>query len=54
MVWSEQALGWIADWRLRAGGESYGWQISGVNFDDAFRSAMAGAAQILSGHGQPG
>jgi uncharacterized protein len=51
--WSEQALGWIASWRLDADGESFQWQISGVGFDDAFRNAMAGTAQILSGHGQP-
>ena len=53
LVWSEQALGWIADWRMDAKGKRYRWQIRGVGFDDAFRSAMAGAAQILSGHGQP-
>jgi uncharacterized protein len=53
MIWSEEALGWIADWRLGAEGKSYRWQISGVSFDDAFRNAMAGAAQILSGHGPP-
>jgi uncharacterized protein len=53
MRWSEAALGWIADWRLGAQGKSYRWQIRGVSFDDAFRNAMAGAAQILSGHGQP-
>jgi hypothetical protein len=53
MVWSEEALGWNANWRLEAQGESYGWQIRGVGFDDAFRNAMAGAAQILSGHGPP-
>jgi hypothetical protein len=53
LAWSEQALGWSANWRLDAEGESYRWQISGVGFDDAFRNAMAGAAQILSGHGQP-
>jgi hypothetical protein len=53
LVWSEQALGWVADWRLGSGGKSYSWQIGGVGFDDAFRSAMSGAAQILSGHGQP-
>jgi hypothetical protein len=53
MLWSEEALGWIADWRLDAQGKSYRWQIRGVSFDDAFRNAMAGAAQILSGHGQP-
>jgi hypothetical protein len=53
LVWSEQALGWIADWRMQAGDQSYRWQIRGVGFDDAFRSAMSGAAQILSGHGEP-
>jgi uncharacterized protein len=53
MVWSDEALGWIADWRLGAQGKSYRWRIRGVSFDDAFRNAMAGAAQILSGHGQP-
>jgi uncharacterized protein len=53
MLWSEAALGWIADWRLGAQGKSYRWQVRGVSFDDAFRDAMAGAAQILSGHGQP-
>ena len=53
MLWSEEALGWIADWRLGARGESYRWRIRGVSFDDAFRNAMAGAAQILSGHGRP-
>jgi uncharacterized protein len=53
MLWSEKALGWIAHWRMDTGGQSYRWQIRGVGFDDAFRSAMSGAAQILSGHGQP-
>jgi hypothetical protein len=53
LLWSEQALGWIADWRLGTRGKSYRWQIRGVGFDDAFRRAMSGAAQILSGHGQP-
>jgi hypothetical protein len=53
LLWSEEALGWIADWRMDAGGESHRWQIRGVSFDDAFRNAMSGAAQILSGHGQP-
>lgn len=53
LLWSEQALGWIAEWRMDAGGKSHRWQIRGVSFDDAFRNAMAGAAQILSGHGEP-
>jgi hypothetical protein len=53
MLWSEESLGWIADWRLGAEGKSYRWQIRGVSFDDAFRNAIAGVAQILSGHGRP-
>jgi uncharacterized protein len=53
LLWSEEALGWIASWRLDARGKTYRWQIRGVSFDDAFRNAIAGAAQILSGHGQP-
>jgi hypothetical protein len=53
LLWSEQALGWIAEWRMGAGGESHRWQIQGVSFDDAFRNPMSGAAQILAGHGEP-
>jgi hypothetical protein len=54
LVWSEEALGWIADWQLAAEGKTHRWQVRGVSFDDAFRSATRGAAQILSGHGGPG
>ncbi len=54
MVWAEETLGWVADWRLAPPGRAYRWQIRGVGFDEAFRNAMAGAAQVLSGHGQPG
>lgn len=53
LVWSDEALGWIADWRMVSSGKAYRWGISGVNFDDAFRNAIRGTAQILSGHGQP-
>ena len=53
LVWSDESLGWIADWRLVSEGRAYRWGIKGVNFDDAFRNAIRGAAQILSGHGQP-
>lgn len=53
MVFSDEARGWIADWRLASQGMTYRWQIRGVNFDEAFRNAMRGTAQILSGHGQP-
>ena len=53
MVWSEKALAWIADWRLGAHRKTYSWRANSTTFDDAFRQAMGGAAQILSGHGQP-
>jgi uncharacterized protein len=52
--WNATALGWVADWQLADKGRSHHhWQIREVSFDDAFRSAMRGAAQILSGHGAP-
>ncbi len=54
LVWSDAALGWIADWRLAWHGKTYRWQIGGVSFDAAFRSGLGGAAQILAGHGPPG
>ncbi|MBZ9990135.1 DUF2066 domain-containing protein [Mesorhizobium sp. BH1-1-5] len=53
IVWSDKELGWIADWRLADRGRTYRWQVRGVSFDEAFRVAIRGTAQILSGHGQP-
>ncbi|MDX8530042.1 DUF2066 domain-containing protein [Mesorhizobium sp. VK25A] len=53
IVWSDKDLGWVADWRLADRGKTYRWQVRGVSFDEAFRVAVRGAAQILSGHGQP-
>jgi len=53
IVWSDKELGWIADWRLADHGKTYRWQVRGVSFDEAFRVAIRGSAQILSGHGQP-
>ncbi|WP_181257176.1 DUF2066 domain-containing protein [Pseudaminobacter soli (ex Li et al. 2025)] len=53
LTWSDKALGWVADWRLAAGTKTYGWHARGVGYDDAFRNVVAGAAQILSGNGQP-
>jgi hypothetical protein len=53
IVWSDKDLGWIADWRLADRGKTYRWQARGVSFDEAFRVAVRGAAQILSGHGAP-
>ncbi|CDX31708.1 conserved hypothetical protein [Mesorhizobium plurifarium] len=53
IVWSDKDLGWIADWRLADHGKTYRWQVRGVSFDEAFRVAVRGTAQILSGNGQP-
>lgn len=53
MAWRDDALGWVCDWTLGSGGKTYRWQDKGIGFDDAFRNAMRGAAQVLSGHGQP-
>ncbi len=51
--WNKTLLGWEADWRLAANNTQHRWAIKGVNFDAAFRSAIGGAAQILSGNGNP-
>lgn len=53
IVWNSGMLGWKGDWQLLTGETLHRWQIRDVNFDDAFRSAMRGTAQILSGHGDP-
>jgi len=53
LVWSDAELGWIAQWQILASGHAVAWQVRGVSFDDAFRNAMAGALQVLSGNGQP-
>jgi hypothetical protein len=53
LAWSDKALGWTAEWLLRSQSVNHRWQIRGVNFDVAFRNAMSGALQILSGRGAP-
>jgi hypothetical protein len=50
--WSDAALGWVATWSLKARGHRHRWSISGVNYDEAFRNAVRGAAQVLSGNGE--
>ena len=54
MAWSDQAMSWVADWRLRSAGQTNQWQVRSLTFDDGFRKALGGAAQILSGNGPPG
>jgi hypothetical protein len=53
MTWSEQVPGWIADWGLSSAGRDYRWRTRVATFDDTFRSAIGGAAQILAGYGSP-
>ena len=54
LIWSDAEDGWIANWRVQTGPRQVSWQIRGVNFDDAFRNAILGANQVLSGNGAPG
>jgi hypothetical protein len=51
--WSDPALGWVVNWRLAVNGRRYRWSCSGVNYDEAFRNAVRGAARVLSGNGEP-
>ena len=53
IAWNKGMLGWKGDWQLQSTDGPHHWQIQDVNFDAAFRSAMRGAAQVLSGHGEP-
>ena len=53
IVWKSGMQGWKAEWNFDVKGQNHHWQIQDVNFDDAFRSAMRGGTQILSGHGEP-
>jgi hypothetical protein len=53
MVFSEKTLGWVTTWRMAHQGRTYRWGERGVNFDAAFRNALFGAAQIVSGYGAP-
>jgi uncharacterized protein len=51
--WRDSALGWVAAWSLETHGRRYRWSISGINYDEAFRNAVRGAARLLSGNGKP-
>lgn len=53
LIWSDADLGWTGTWRLAEGKKEHVWTVRGVNFDEAFRVAVRGAAQILSGNGSP-
>jgi hypothetical protein len=54
LVWDDGALGWATQWQIDWHGRTYRWQVHGVTFDEAFRRGIGGAAQVLSGNGDPG
>jgi uncharacterized protein len=53
LVWDDRELGWATQWRIDWQNRTHRWRIRGVTFDEAFRRAIGGAAQILSGNGDP-
>jgi hypothetical protein len=53
LVWDDKALGWITEWRMEWQDRPHRWQLRAVTFDEAFRRAIGGAAQILSANGDP-
>lgn len=53
LKWDDSALGWASEWQMEWQGRPHRWQLRGVTFDEAFRGAIGGAAQIMSGNGDP-
>lgn len=53
IAWNKGMLGWKGNWQLNSASGPHHWQIENVNYDAAFRSATRGAAQVLSGNGEP-
>jgi hypothetical protein len=53
LAFDEAKPGWVGSWRMRWRGTDYAWGISGVNYDEAFRSLMRGVERVASGRGAP-
>ena len=53
LVWDDRQLGWATQWQIDWAGRTHRWQLRGVTFDEAFRRGIGGAAQVLSGNGDP-
>lgn len=49
----ESPLGWMGSWRMRWHDTDYVWDISGVNYDTAFRDVIRGVVRVASDHGAP-
>jgi uncharacterized protein len=54
LVWDDRRLGWTTAWQMEWQGRPHRWRFRTVTFDEAFRRAIGGAAQILSDNGDPG
>ena len=53
LKWDDSDLAWATEWQMEWQGRPHRWQVRRPTFDDAFRRAIGGAAQILSGNGDP-
>jgi hypothetical protein len=53
LVWDDRDLGWATQWQMAWDGRTHRWQLRGLTFDETFRRGIGGAAQILSGNGDP-
>jgi hypothetical protein len=53
LVWDDRDLGWATQWQMDWRGRIHRWQMRGFTFDETFRRGIGGAAQILSGNGDP-
>ena len=53
LVWDDRDLGWTTQWQMDWQSRTRRWRVRGVTFDEAFRHGIGGAAQILSGNGDP-
>jgi hypothetical protein len=51
--WDHAAVGWVGEWGVDWGGAKRSWGIGGVSLDEAFRNAVGGAMQVVSGHSAP-
>ncbi len=53
LKWDESDLVWAAEWQMQWQGRPHRWQLRAVTFDEVFRRAIGGAAQIISDNGDP-
>jgi hypothetical protein len=54
LKWDDSDLAWAAEWQMDWQGRPHRWQLRGGTYDEVFRRAIGGAAQLLSGNGDPG